>query len=401
MLTSSHVRKAARFVPPAVIVAVFIGLPAIVRSDDPVTSSVTFSREVIRIFERKCLPCHEPGAVAMSLATYRQARLWARAIREELVEQRMPPWPAAPGYGAFSNAIGLTERELTMVLSWTDGGVPRGDDRDLPSRALGVADPKPDTGPRADRVVDLPVQRIPAGKEHVVRRVTIDPGLGEDRRVSSIAIVPGNRRLLRAAFISVSRQPATGHWIGSWTPWLHRVEAPTDAAFLIPAGSRFEVELHYRGRDAELEDRSSLALSFAPDASAAADQIVVETSPSSPGEVSARRRGRTTLNEDAEVWAVVPSPAGSSAARQAASLEVSARRPDGIIEVLLWIPKGRYDWPTPYILKSPAVLPAGTVVTVTAASGEGLEAVPPVSVTLSTVGPKAGSTPSPATRQRP
>jgi hypothetical protein len=107
------------------------------------------------------------------------------------------------------------------------------------------------------------------------------------------------------------------------------------------------------------------------------------------------------LNEDAEVWAVVPSPAGSSAARQAASLEVSARRPDGIIEVLLWIPKGRYDWPTPYILKSPAVLPAGTVVTVTAASGEGLEAVPPVSVTLSTVGPKAGSTPSPATRQRP
>jgi hypothetical protein len=401
MLTSPHVPRAVRFALPTVIFAVFLGLPAIVRSDDPVTSSVTFNREVVRIFERKCLPCHETGAVAMPLATYRQARLWARSIREELVEQRMPPWPAAPGYGAFSNAIGLTERELTTVLSWTDGGLPRGDDRDLPGSVLGLDIAKPDAGPRPDRVLELPVQRIPAGEEHLVRRVTVDAGFGEEWRATSVAIVPGNRRVLRAAFISILQESAAPHWIGSWTPWLHRVEPPGGAAFLVPAGSQLVVELHYRGRETELEDRSSLALSFSSEVAATASQIVVETARTSSGDGLARRRGRATLREDAEVWAIVPSPAPSSAARQGASLEVSARRPDGIIEVLLWIPPGRYDWPTPYILKSPVRLPAGTIVTVTAASDLGLEAAPPVSVTLSSVRSTAAATPSRATRQRP
>ena len=51
---------------------------------------------------------------------------------------------------------------------------------------------------------------------------------------------------------------------------------------------------------------------------------------------------------------------------EGSSLELSARRPDGSIEVLLWIPTARQDFPAPYIFEDPVRLPAGTVVTLTA-----------------------------------
>ena len=47
------------------------------------------------------------------------------------------------------------------------------------------------------------------------------------------------------------------------------------------------------------------------------------------------------------------------------SIEVSARKPDGGTEVLLFAKDIPVDWPTPYILKEPVRLPRGTVLTVT------------------------------------
>ena len=321
------------------------------RSDEPISSSVTFNREVIRIFERKCLACHAPGAVAMSLANYREARLWARGIREELIEQRMPPWRAAPGYGAFANDIGLTPRELTMLLTWTDGGAPKGEDRDLPRRAAVQPEAR-----APDHTVQLPPQWIPAGEEHVVRRVTIDADIAAHRLIRPVQIVPGDTRILRAAFISLeggSNTPA--RWIGAWTPWLRSITTPDGAAFRVAAGARLAIELHYRGRDADVEDRSSLALFFAPDAAPIADQVVVD----------AQRGSQSTLREQARIWAIFPELSADAAA---GSLEVSVRKPDGSIEVLLWIPKRHYAWPTPYMLQSPVLLPAGTTIKVTSSS---------------------------------
>jgi hypothetical protein len=357
---------------------VLFALPAALRSDDPVSSSVTFNGEVIRIFQRKCLPCHAPGAIAMSLATYRQARPWARAIREELIEQRMPPWPAAPGYGAFSNDIGLTARELTTILTWADGGRPRGEDRDLPPPDPGA--PAPDRTPGAVRRLDLPLQQIPAGEEYVVRRVTIDPGFTEEKAIARITFEPGNSRVIRAAFISAAtgdgRPLARG--IGAWTPWLASVEPPGNAAFLLPAGARLIVDVHYRGREADLDDRSAVRLSFPAGETTIARQLAIETSTAPPTTRHQRRRGVATLREDARVWALLPDTAAPPA--RTASLEVSARRPDGTTDVLLWIPEGRYDWPTPYVLKTPVPLPAGTEIAVTTAAPRGSE--PPTASTV-------------------
>ena len=38
----------------------------------------------------------------------------------------MPPWSAASGYGHFANDMSLTGREISLILSWADGGAPSG-----------------------------------------------------------------------------------------------------------------------------------------------------------------------------------------------------------------------------------------------------------------------------------
>ncbi|HVL69702.1 MAG TPA: cytochrome c [Vicinamibacterales bacterium] len=339
-----------------IIVAVTAG--GTVRSDDPVSSSLTFNREIVRVLERKCFQCHGPGSVAMPLASYRDARAWSRAIREELVEGRMPPWGAAPGYTPLAHDGALTLREMAMLLTWLDGGMPRGDDRDLPAPP---PTPAPDDAP--DLLLQLPPQDVPAEADHVVRRVTVaaDPST---RRIARLELRPGERRVLRAALITI--ETLTGStWTGAWTPWQASFSPPDGAAFDLPPDARLQVELHYRGRDTAITDRSAIALYSAAASAVPVRQVTIPTRESARGRGSSpRRTGSARLEAAARLWALVPS--GTSVPAASGSLEVVARRPDGSTQVLLWIPEYRQEWPSPYLLKTPMDLPKGTLVSVTA-----------------------------------
>src|SRR5438128_4450712 len=44
---------------------------------------VTFTKDVAPILQRSCQICHRPGSIApMSLLTYEECRLWAKAIKQ-------------------------------------------------------------------------------------------------------------------------------------------------------------------------------------------------------------------------------------------------------------------------------------------------------------------------------
>ena len=46
----------------------------------------TFTKDVAPIFQKSCVSCHHEGTVApMSLMTYKDARPWARAIKERVL----------------------------------------------------------------------------------------------------------------------------------------------------------------------------------------------------------------------------------------------------------------------------------------------------------------------------
>jgi len=103
-------------------------LTAAAPAHEVITTKLTWNREVSRIIYQRCLSCHREGGTApMSLATYAEARPWAKAIKEEVLERRMPPWGAVKGFGDFRDDAGLTQEEIMLLADWVEGGAPEGD----------------------------------------------------------------------------------------------------------------------------------------------------------------------------------------------------------------------------------------------------------------------------------
>jgi mono/diheme cytochrome c family protein len=105
-----------------------------VLAHDIITTPITYSREIYRIFQARCFTCHRPGGQAFSLMTYSEARPWAEAIKEEVLGRTMPPWGAVKGFGDFRNDRALTPEQIEVIESWADGGVPEGEPADLPKK---------------------------------------------------------------------------------------------------------------------------------------------------------------------------------------------------------------------------------------------------------------------------
>ena len=119
-------------VPFAAIV--ILGACAAAQAHDIITTPVTWDREISRIFYSRCVSCHREGGAAFSLGDYKDAFPWRTAIKEEVLERRMPPWGAVKGFGDFRNDQALTPEQLELLTSWSQGGSPEGDSKDLLAR---------------------------------------------------------------------------------------------------------------------------------------------------------------------------------------------------------------------------------------------------------------------------
>lgn len=103
-------------------------LAGVVSAHDTPTTKLTWTREISRIVAQRCAGCHQPGGMApFSLLSFAQARPWAVAIKEEVLQRRMPPWPAAKGFGDFVNDVSLPQEEINRLAEWAEGGAPEGE----------------------------------------------------------------------------------------------------------------------------------------------------------------------------------------------------------------------------------------------------------------------------------
>ena len=100
-------------------------LPAL--PHDLITTKLTWAKEVSRVVFARCAGCHRPEGKAFSLLTYAEARPWAKAIQEETLNRRMPPWDAVKGFGEFAHERGLSQEEIHILSDWVEGGAPEGD----------------------------------------------------------------------------------------------------------------------------------------------------------------------------------------------------------------------------------------------------------------------------------
>jgi hypothetical protein len=115
-------------------------LPMLIASQlgahDIITTNLTFTRDIARIFDRRCAECHGPNA-EIPLQTYEQARPWAVAIKEQVLSRSMPPWGAVKGFGNLKPDHALTQEEMLIIAAWVIGGAPQGDLNWLPKQARG------------------------------------------------------------------------------------------------------------------------------------------------------------------------------------------------------------------------------------------------------------------------
>jgi len=334
------------------------------------TTTVLFDREIVRILEQHCIMCHADRSLAFPLSTYEQTWLRGRSIRSEVLRRHMPPWSAFPGYGQFVNDNSLTLRELQFMVSWVEGLGPRNSGTVFLNVLDPNARPREEVRAQAHSVhwqlgqpsvtMQLPANTIDAGQSDQVRRVVIDPGLRSERRVRALEYIPGDSRVVRAAFFTVQE---TGQWLGSWTPWYGYALFPESVSYRLPANSHIAAEIHYRGAKDSVIDRGTLGLFYSdrPSTSPISDLVLEAKGNVTVGATAQRFRAQKRLTTNISVLALRPEVFPG-----VQSIEVSARRPDGGTDILLFGRDLQLDWPTPYIFKDPVRLLSGTDLSVTA-----------------------------------
>src|SRR3954449_8592124 len=113
--------------------AVLLGLAAAAPARAADGATPTFSKDVAPIFYKSCIECHRPTMFApMSLTTYEDARPWVRSIKQRVTARTMPPWGSDMPHGVLSNDPRLTDTEVQTIVSWIDGGAPKGESEDMP-----------------------------------------------------------------------------------------------------------------------------------------------------------------------------------------------------------------------------------------------------------------------------
>ncbi len=113
---------------------------------DTITTKITWTREVSRIVYQSCVSCHREGGSSFSLVRYEEARPWAKAIKEEVLTRRMPPWNAVKGFGEFAHDKGLTQEQIEVLADWVEGGAPEGNPAYLPKPPRNLNDVKRPAG---------------------------------------------------------------------------------------------------------------------------------------------------------------------------------------------------------------------------------------------------------------
>jgi hypothetical protein len=172
---------------------------------------VTFSRDVAPIFYKNCAECHRAKDIApMSLLTFKEARPWARSIKEKVINREMPPWSPDPKYGEFTNDHRLAQKDIDTIVAWVDQGAKEGNPKDLPA--------KPQFLEEGGWEIGTPDVVLEMGEEYTVNpndpdnyiNFFIPTNFKEDVWVQAAEIHPTNRRIVHhvIAFIQTPQMMA-------------------------------------------------------------------------------------------------------------------------------------------------------------------------------------------------
>jgi len=230
------------------------------------SAAPTFYRDVLPVLQNRCQECHRTGEIApMPLVTYEESRPWAKAMAEQVRTRKMPPWPADPCCGHFSNDRSLTGAEIETLASWTGE---RGDPKDAPAPRIW-----PSGWNLAAHDAELMMEKpfvIPASGAVDYQYFPIKTGFKDDRWVQAVEVRPGNLSVvhhivvyIREAGSAWTRGPTKADILAVYAPGSTPDAWPKGMAKLIPAGADLVLEIHYTPTGKPASDQTRVALKFA------------------------------------------------------------------------------------------------------------------------------------------
>lgn len=346
----------------------------------------TFAGDVAPILQRNCQTCHRPGQAApFSLLTYEQARPWAKAIKEAVLQGRMPPWFADPQFGKFVNNPSLSRSDIDTLVHWVDGGAAMGDPNKLPPPkqfADGWRIPKPDI------IFQLPkAYQVPATGVLEYQYVIIPTGFTEDTWVEQVQAAPTDYRLVHH-IVAYVRTPGSNYfkdmpkneffeapssksdsskppkddvpsdWLTGYAPGQPPDVFKPGQAKLIPAGSDIVLEIHYAPEGKPGSDQSRLGLVLAKHPPVERTMTLSAgnmTFKIPPGDPNFRVDASYTMPEDVTLLGLHP-----HMHMRGKSAEYRVVYADGRTETLLKVPRFSWHWQLWYDFAEPLKLPKGT-----------------------------------------
>ncbi|MBX7167793.1 MAG: thioredoxin family protein [Pirellulales bacterium] len=353
-------------VPLATAVGCLIG-----RIHEPAAEgNVTWSGQIAALAAEHCQECHRPGQVApFPLLTYEDTVGWADMIGEVVEQRRMPPWHADPEYGDFANAMRLPDEARQMFLDWVAAGAPQGDPALAPPPrefVEGWQIPEPD---QVVYIADKPFV-VPAEGTVEYQWFVVDPGFEEDKWIRLVECRPGNPAVVH--HVTVYFLPPNTPWdidigrpinfLGGFAPGKRPVNIKhfDGTARFIPAGSKFIFEMHYTPNGSVQTDRSSVAMLFAKPEEVKRQLSLVLVANRDftipPGAASHPVTSRFTFAEDSLLYSMSP-----HMHLRGNTFRFLARYPNGTSEILCDVPRFDFNWQHDYLLRTPKLLPKGTV----------------------------------------
>jgi len=341
-----------------------------VTEPDP-TSDVTYSKQISRILQKRCVECHREGEIApFSLTSYDDAAGWAEMIAEVVEQQRMPPWHANPEHGEFANDTRLTDQEKELINDWVASGAPQGDRSELPPPPTFVEGWRIGEPDLIVKMSNKPF-KVPAEGEVRYQYFTVDPGFTEDKWIRAAECRPGNRAVVHHIIVGTGSPEQAGRrvhgdlesdWLSASAPGARPLILPDGMAKRIPAGSRLVFQMHYTPNGTAQEDLSSIGLIFA-DPKTVKREVVTQKAAQPrfqipPGADNHEVTAQTTFNQDTLMLAMFP-----HMHLRGKAFRYTAAYPDKREEILLDVPHYDFNWQNSYEFKVPKLMPAGTKLT--------------------------------------
>jgi hypothetical protein len=348
-------------------VSIFIStaFTAAFAADPPPGAAPTFYRDILPVLQARCQECHRPGEVApMPLVTYAQVRPWAKAIRNQVLTGKMPPWFADPCCGKFSNDRSLTQSERDTLARWADSGAPEGNPKQAPPPRVWPEGWNLPSAP--DAVLEMPKPFLVPAKDAVDYQYFFMPtGFTEDRWITAIQCKPSSPSVVHHAVVYIrepgqtwTHGPTKADILTIYTPGASPEVMPPGMAKMVKAGSDLVLETHYTPNGKPTEDQTRIALVFSK-APPAKRVLTLQMSSISfvipPGDPDYQVTVRGIVPNDALFLGFFP-----HMHLRGKAFEFNRVTDDGQTVTMLKVPAFDFYWQLSYRLDQPLALKKGT-----------------------------------------